>query len=189
MVRRVKKIELGIAGSIREIVFGLEDGLVSTLGALTGIAAGTGSTFVVILSGVVLVIVEALSMGAGSYLSEKSAHEVMLAKTKNNKHLRDELEPFFPNVHAKAGLIMWASYTLGGIVPLAPYFFLPIWQAIVPSVILTVIVLFLVGVWKSHFTKRSWAKSGVEMVVVSLSAAFIGFLVGRLVSSFFGIEL
>ena len=28
--------------SIREIVFGLEDSLVSTLGAITGIAAGTG---------------------------------------------------------------------------------------------------------------------------------------------------
>ncbi len=34
-----------IQTSIREIVFGMEDALVSTLGAITGIAAGTGSTF------------------------------------------------------------------------------------------------------------------------------------------------
>jgi len=65
---------------IREIVFGFEDSLVSTLGAITGIAAGTGSGPVIILSGVVLVVVEAISMSSGSYLSSKSAKEVFDAR-------------------------------------------------------------------------------------------------------------
>jgi VIT1/CCC1 family predicted Fe2+/Mn2+ transporter len=57
---------------IREIVFGLEDGMVSTLGAITGIAIGTQSQFTVILSGAVIVAVESFSMAVGSYLSNKS---------------------------------------------------------------------------------------------------------------------
>lgn len=65
--------------AIRELVFGLEDGLVSTLGAVAGIAAGTEDGRIVALSGLVLIAVEALSMAAGSYLSNKS-HREMLEK-------------------------------------------------------------------------------------------------------------
>ena len=62
--------------SIRELIFGLEDGMVSTLGVIVGIAAGTGQRSVVILSGFVVIAVEALSMAAGSYLSNKSDQEL-----------------------------------------------------------------------------------------------------------------
>jgi len=64
-------------GSIRELVFGLEDGIVSTTGAVIGIAAGTGNQKVVILSGLVIVVVEALSMAAGTYLSSKSKRQLL----------------------------------------------------------------------------------------------------------------
>ena len=42
-----KKVHDGIAGSIREIVFGAEDAFVSTLGVITGIAAGTQNAYIV----------------------------------------------------------------------------------------------------------------------------------------------
>ncbi len=64
------------ADTLREAVFGLEDGIVSTLGALVGIAIGTQDRFVVVLSGLVIIAVESLSMAAGSYLSSKSEREV-----------------------------------------------------------------------------------------------------------------
>lgn len=63
---------------VEEVVFGVEDSLVSTVGALTGIAVGTQSAYVVILSGIVLIFAEATSMTAGSYLSSKSEGEVWL---------------------------------------------------------------------------------------------------------------
>lgn len=58
--------------NIREIIFGAEDGMVSTLGAVTGIAAGTADSKIVLLSGLVIIAVESISMGIGSYLSNKS---------------------------------------------------------------------------------------------------------------------
>lgn len=62
---------------IREVVFGLEDGLVSTMGALTGIAAAAISNrLMVLLSGFVIIAVESISMAVGSYLSNKSEREI-----------------------------------------------------------------------------------------------------------------
>ncbi|MBP9828189.1 VIT1/CCC1 transporter family protein [Patescibacteria group bacterium] len=62
--------------SIREIVFGLEDSFVSTLGTVSGVAVGSGNKEIVLLAGFVIVAVEALSMAAGSYLSSKAADEL-----------------------------------------------------------------------------------------------------------------
>ena len=45
----------------REIIFGLEDGIISTLGVLVGIAIGTNNKSLIILSGVVVIFVESLS--------------------------------------------------------------------------------------------------------------------------------
>ena len=79
----------GALGSIRELVFGLEDSLVSTLGVVVGVAAGTADAKVVILSGVVLVIVEALSMAGGSFLSSKSHRELLEEAVREE---REEIE-------------------------------------------------------------------------------------------------
>lgn len=78
--------------AIRELIFGLEDGLVSTLGAVAGIAAGTADGRIVVLSGLVLIAVEALSMAAGSYLSNKS-HREMLEKRIEDERKEIEEKP------------------------------------------------------------------------------------------------
>ncbi|MCB9802962.1 VIT1/CCC1 transporter family protein [Candidatus Nomurabacteria bacterium] len=69
-----------LSDNIRELVFGMEDGMVSTLGAVTGIAAGTGDAKIVILSGLVVVTVESISMAIGSYISNQSVKQVEARK-------------------------------------------------------------------------------------------------------------
>lgn len=81
---RVRRQRALLAGAVREIVFGLEDSLVSTLGATAGVAVGSGNRLVVILTGLVLVAVEAISMAAGSYLSTKSAEEISSLRAKQD---------------------------------------------------------------------------------------------------------
>ncbi len=63
--------------SLRDAVFGTQDGLISTVGALTGIAAGTNSGEAVAIAGLVIIAVESLSMASGSYLSSKSNREYL----------------------------------------------------------------------------------------------------------------
>jgi len=76
---------------LRDAVFGTQDGLISTLGALTGIAAGTGSPTAVVVAGFVIIVVESLSMAAGSYLSSKSQREYLerLLKEEEEEIARD----------------------------------------------------------------------------------------------------
>ena len=73
-----------LRNNVRDVVFGLEDSLVSTLGTVTGVAVATHDAFYVILTGVILVFVEAISMTAGSYLSAKSAKELYDERAKQD---------------------------------------------------------------------------------------------------------
>lgn len=72
----VHNLDIGIISAIREVIFGLEDGMISTLGVLIGVAVGTNNHFVIVLSGFVVIMVESISMGVGSYLSNKAVREV-----------------------------------------------------------------------------------------------------------------
>lgn len=65
-----QKIHVG--NTLREVVFGIEDGMVSTLGAIAGIAIGSQDKPTALLAGVVIIAVESISMGVGSYLANKS---------------------------------------------------------------------------------------------------------------------
>lgn len=82
---------------IREGIFGMEDGMVSTMGAITGIAVGTGNHFTALLSGFVIIAVESISMAVGSYLSSKSEKEIDERKLAEEKielreHPKEEKE-------------------------------------------------------------------------------------------------
>lgn len=77
--------------AVRELVFGMEDGMVSTLGAVIGIASATQDAFTTVLAGLVVVSVESISMGVGSYLSSKSVLSIQERKLAEE---REELKKF-----------------------------------------------------------------------------------------------
>ncbi len=80
-----------ITNVLREVIFGMEDGMVSTLGSITGIAIGSNNQSVVILAGIVIISVESISMGIGSYLSNRSQEEMEIRKIEEEK---EELKNF-----------------------------------------------------------------------------------------------
>ncbi len=225
-----------LATNVREIVFGLEDSLVSTLGTMTGVAIGTGDRFVVVLTGVVLVVVEALSMAAGSFLSSKSATElfeerkrqdharVLLERVSDRESLRDLFvrkgfsreeigvaldaigrerrvwlaemrrceHRFLPSVGVSprlSALVMGVFYLVGGAITLVPYFVLPVSLAIPVAITLISAALFALGIAKARLTGVGVLRSGVEMLVVSLGAALLGYVFGRGISLAFGIDV
>lgn len=213
---------------IRELVFGMEDGMVSTLGAITGIATSTNSHFFVVLSGSVIIAVESISMAVGSYLSNKSEQAIderIIAEEKEEiaeypEEEKEEMVELFvkdgwskklalhmaeeaaekpalmlremayrelnlvPDSHesaTKKGFIMFGSYILGGLVPLIPYLFLPVNQALWVSIPVTMSGLFVLGSFTTKYSKRSWWRAGLEMLLLASAAAIIGYLVGQLV--------
>jgi len=96
-----------IRSTLRDAVFGTQDGLISTLGALTGIAEGTQSRDAVVIAGLVIIAVESLSMAAGSYLSSKSQREYL------ERLLREEEEAIRKNPEAERREI-WQMYRARG---------------------------------------------------------------------------
>ena len=84
---RAEEKFLGIeARSIREIIFGIEDGLITTLSIVLGVSGAVASNGIIIVAGIAALIAEAISMSAGAYLSVKSQREFFERK------LRDELD-------------------------------------------------------------------------------------------------
>jgi len=63
--------------SIREIVFGMQDGLLTALGIVTGVGAAQPDRATILLTGLVSLVVGAVSMGVGEYLGSKSEREVV----------------------------------------------------------------------------------------------------------------
>lgn len=65
--------------SIRETVFGVQDGILTTLGIITGVGVAEGERSAVLISGFLAMLAGALSMGVGEYLGRKSEREVVQA--------------------------------------------------------------------------------------------------------------
>src|SRR5215469_1295181 len=65
--------------SVREIVFGVQDGILTTLGIITGVGVAEGDRSAVFISGFLAVLAGSLSMAVGEYLGGKSEREVVQA--------------------------------------------------------------------------------------------------------------
>ena len=68
-----------LAGTFRAAVFGANDGLVSNLSLVMGMAASGVGSHVVLLSGIAGLLAGALSMGAGEFISVRSQRELLAA--------------------------------------------------------------------------------------------------------------
>jgi len=151
---------------VKSFIFGVEDSLVSTVGLLSGITvAGIGRSEI-LLAGIVLIFVEAFSMGVGSYLSEQSVEEF-----EKEKHFRS----------VPGAVIMFFSYFVSGFIPLAPYLFTKPAFALPSSIAASFVTLFVLGVVSAGMFKIDRTKQGVRMVVVGGAAILIGVIVGNAV--------
>ena len=153
---------------LQSATFGISDALISTTGVIVGVSTGTGDKAVILLAGVVTILVEALSMGSGQYLSLKSAQEYQ--KHPNRK------------VALISGVVMYAGYIAGGLVPLVPILILPIAQSRVAAIVGALIGLLILGYVKGRIVKVSPVRSAIEIFVIGGIATVIGLVVGTVMS-------
>ena len=72
--------EADLLAEVREVVFGLQDGVTSILAVVTVVAAASNDTYTVLISGIAATLAEVFSMGAGEYMSSKSQREIFVAQ-------------------------------------------------------------------------------------------------------------
>lgn len=153
---------------LRNFIFGVEDSLVSTVGLLSGIAIAQTPRATIILSGIVLIFVEAFSMGVGSFLSDHSAEEYKKQKEVSGSGV------------VKSSLVMFFSYFFTGFIPLAPYLYLEPSLALPISITASLAALFALGIFSAKKFRGSIWRKGLEMLLVGGFAIAIGVIVGSI---------
>ena len=78
--------ESSLLGEVREVVFGLQDGLVSTLAVVATVAGASGQAFPVIVAGIASGLAGVFSMAAGEYIGSKSQREIFDAQIHEERH-------------------------------------------------------------------------------------------------------
>ena len=99
------------------------------------------------------------------------------------------LSPEFGGSPLKSALVVFISTLLGSLIPLIPFAlfnFFSVNEAIVGSLILSVVVLFFVGVIKARLTVGNWLVSGLELAVIGTVAAGTGYFIGLGLGNLFG---
>lgn len=152
---------------LRSIVFGIEDSLVSTTGLVAGISVGSSNREFVILAGIVAVSIEAVSMGAGEYLSDDAVNEL-----EKIKRYRDN-----PLV---SGFLMFIAYFTAGFIPLFPFIFFQHPISLYLGVTFALSGLFLLGFIKGRILHSSPLKGGFKVLVIGGLATILGLVIGSL---------
>lgn len=153
---------------IRNIIFGVEDSLVSTVGLLAGIATQTPRS-VILLTGIVYICVEGFSMAVGSFLSEEATEEYLSLKATSLK------------ASVTGSIVMLFSFILAGLIPIAPYIFIDSKNAIAVSIVVSILALFVLGLASGKMSRTGMLSRGVRMAVLAGIAIFIGIMVGKFV--------
>jgi VIT1/CCC1 family predicted Fe2+/Mn2+ transporter len=102
---RERRHRAGTGGALRAATFGVNDGLVSNLALVMGVAGGSGNPSVVLLAGVAGLIAGALSMAAGEWVSVQSQRELYEREIEVE---REELKLFPDEEREELQLIMEA---------------------------------------------------------------------------------
>jgi len=79
----------------------------------------------------------------------------------------------------RSGVLVLAATIVGSIIPLVPFFYFPIVTAMYLSVIICALALFVGGFTKAKLTTGNPLRNGIELMVIGMTAAFCGWLVGH----------
>lgn len=82
---------------LREFIFGLNDGLVSTLSLLAGLTGALISNNIIILGGLAEILAGSISMGLGAYISTKSEEDFYKSKIEKEKRSIEDI----PNIEIR----------------------------------------------------------------------------------------
>ncbi len=149
---------------VRSSVFGFEDALVSTTGVVVGVSTGTLNKEFIVLAAVVTIAVEAVSMAAGQFLSERTLHQMQKGKHKDSLGV--------------GSFIMFLSYFFGGLIPVSPLFLFSLPFALVLTLIFAFTGLFILGFVKGKMVGVAPTRSALEMLFIGGFAAIIGIIAG-----------
>ncbi len=79
-----------------------------------------------------------------------------------------------------SALIVGVAAIVGSTIPLLPFFFVSIGVSVWISLVLSTMALFITGAMKAKYTMGSWMRNGMEMAVIGMVTALVGYGLGLL---------
>jgi vacuolar iron transporter family protein len=215
----------GQTGTLRAGVFGINDGLVSNLALVMGVAGASVQNDIIVLAGVAGLLAGAFSMGAGEYISVRSQRELFErrielereqlrvmpdiveeqlatiyrakglpreeAMTVANRLMADPRHALDTKIREDLGIdpdelgspwgaaiSSFIAFSVGAIIPLAPFLATSGLAAGITSIALSLSALFLVGALVSLITGRGALYSGLRQAAIGGGAAIVTYVVG-----------
>ena len=153
---------------IRDLVYGANDGIITTFAVVSGVAGGELSGLAVIVIGAANLAADGVSMGAGNLLSIRADERAREAAN------LPELEAF-PWKH---GLATMLAFMAAGMVPLAPYLLPRVQEPLFSSTFFTFGALFVLGASRALVTVDRWWKAGFETLGLGAVVALAAYLAG-----------
>lgn len=150
---------------LRSLMFGLQDGIVSTTGVVIGISTGVSDKAIIVLAALVAVTVEATSMAAGQYTSEKAAHQLDKTGSRTDSLIT-------------GSVIMFFAYLGGGMFSIIPTLLFNQPEARIIAIASSFGGLFLIGYFKGHLVEHKPLRSAIELFIIGGIATTIGLVVG-----------
>lgn len=159
---------------IRDLVYGANDGIITTFAVVAGVTGGSLSHSAVLIVGAANLAADGLSMGVGNYLSIRAQESARVVE-----HLPpEERHPW------RHGAATFAAFVLAGAVPLAPFFVSDgTLDRFAWSIVLTLGALFGVGAARATVTADPWWKAGSEMLLLGILVAAAAYGAGALAAA------
>ena len=162
---------------IRELIYGSNDGIITTFAVVAGVSGGGLTLRVVLIIGAANLLADALSMAVGNFLAIRSHESVLEAQGLPEQ----ESYPF------RHGAATFLAFSVAGAVPLLPYMIaaLPV-DRFASSLVLTLTALFAVGAARALVATVRWWRAGLEMFVLGAIVAGVAYGSGALVAWLIG---
>jgi VIT1/CCC1 family predicted Fe2+/Mn2+ transporter len=159
---------------IRDLVYGANDGLITTFAVVSGVAGGAISPIAVLVVGAANLSADGVSMGVGNFMSIRADERAREASGLPEL----EADPW------KHGLATLVAFVTAGSVPLVPYL-LPVQPSgqFVWSTSATFLSLFLLGVARGVITNERRWRAGLETLALGAVVALAAYGAGALVSA------
>ena len=158
---------------VGDLVYGANDGILTTFAVVAGVTGGALSARAVIIVGMANLFADGLSMGVGNYLSIRARESAL-------EHQQRPEEEARPTRH---GFATFVAFVVAGAVPLIPYLVPGIDQTFLVAVVCALGAQFGVGAARSLVTASRWWVSGVEMLGLGAVVAAVAYGTGAAISS------
>ncbi len=182
----LKKFKKGVY--VGDLVYGANDGIVTTFAVVAGAMGALLSPGVVIIMGLANLLGDGVSMGASNYLALRSEKE--LRDSQGGDGALDNGDGSTSHF-VQHGAITFVSFLVTGSIPLIPYIFSmgnPQTSFVLSSVFAAV-TFWCVGAARTLLTGGSPWKAGAEILVIGGMASGVAFAVGWAVKTFFGVVI